>query len=171
MHAAIIGIDPGARNSGVVLVRPHTPPQFHTVLNEGDILPPPADYLHDVISAVYHLIDQGNVEHIALESLVRPNWHVGGGRAAKNPEALMGTAVVLGAVLAYRWPLPLHLVPPVANGGKPLAAYPAELISDGEKRRPGWQMRIGTGELRHVRSAYDVALNSKIIAKRAKARA
>lgn len=157
----LVGLDPGARDTGIVGIRSDNTVSGVTVHNDGDLLPVPPAYLRDVITELDRLTD--GVDHVlvCVESIHRPNWHVGkgqGGGAASNPEALIGTAMVLGAVL-HRFP-DATLVPPGRNGSRPLRDYPAALVSDGERRRDGWEDRVGTGKLRHQRSAWDVAKNA-----------
>lgn len=155
----ILGIDPGGRTTGLA-VQGHNAIAHATVVNPGVVLPPPREYLQAVIKAALALADDQNVDLIAVESVRRPNWHAGG--AAANPTGLLGTMGVYGAALAYDWPVPVVAVPPLRNGSKPLGSYPEHLVSDGERRKSGWQLRVGSGQLRHARSAWDVALAARM---------
>ncbi|WP_064077827.1 hypothetical protein [Prescottella equi] len=157
----VLGIDPGGRSTGLCLIHGRDVLAHETITHDTQhLLPVSRNYLRDVVERVNWmrrfnpLIDPV----LAVEDVVRPNWHMNG-RAAADPSALLATAAVLGAVLAIdsRGHTVLQ-VRPKGNGSRPLGAYPAELVSPGERRKPGWQLRIGSGQLRHARSAYDVAL-------------
>lgn len=156
--AALIGIDPGSRNTGVMAIFDDGRAVGVTVTNEGPLLPIARPYLREIGATVDDLISQAEGEvTVKVESVTRPNWHVGkgqGGGAASNPEALLGTAQVLGAILAW---YDAEIVPPGRHGSRPMAHYPDALVSAGEKRKPGWETRVGTGKLRHQRSAWDIA--------------
>lgn len=164
---AVIGIDPGARDTGIIakITGPDgTRVIGVTVHNSGGLLPIPADYIRDVITEVDHLASLGDHVVIGVESITRPNWHVGkgqGGGAASNPEALLGAAMLLGAVVDQ---FDCILIPPGGNGSRPLGDYPPGLVSVGEQRRDGWETRVGSGKLRHQRSAWDVAAAAEVAA-------
>lgn len=158
----VVGVDPGARATGIVLVAADGVVSGVSVENPaGPLLPPPVEYVARVISAVGDLAAPGVV--VAVESVTRPSWHVAKSAsrgAAGNPTALLGTAVVLGAVLGA-YPTAV-LVRPGRNGSGPMGVYPEVLVSVGERRKPGWENRVGGGKLRHQRSAWDVALAAEI---------
>lgn len=155
-----IGVDPGARTTAVVAVdtATHEPLALVLVRNTGDLLPLPADYLRAVTTDVARMAADHDAELVRVEGVNRPNWHIGGKAkgAATDPTGLLGAAQVLGAVVATAH-IPVEIIPPGRNGSAPMGAYPAALVSTGERRTPGWETRTGTGQLRHARSAYDVA--------------
>lgn len=160
----VVGVDPGARATGIVLVGGSGLVAGVTVENlEGALLPPPGEYVERVLNVVADLAASVPGCVVAVESVTRPSWHVAKSAsrgAAGNPTALLGTAVVLGGVLgAYPGAV---LVRPGRNGSSPMGAYPEELVSAGERRKPGWEIRVGGGKLRHQRSAWDVALAAQI---------
>ena len=162
-----VGVDPGSRQTGVCVVDGVGVPLRCFVLeNGGCLLPPPVGYVRGVVDAVAELVGEcGGV--VCVEGVNRPSWHVAKGAkrgAASNPEALLGTAVVLGGVMAV-FP-DCVIVEPGKNGSKPLGAYPESLVSTGEKRTSGWQTRVGAGKMRHVRSAYDIAVRGARMAGR-----
>lgn len=154
----VIGIDPGARDTGIIGTHKDRL-IFQTIHNDGPMLPLDRDYLARIINAVDTLLDDLPGASIRVESVVRPSWHVqtkASHGAATNPEPLLSTAIVLGAILGT-YPN-AHIVPPGHNGSKPLAAYPECLVSDRERSREGWQTRTDSrGKLRHMRSAWDIA--------------
>lgn len=157
----VVGIDPGGRTTGIVAVSGATVRTF-TVANPGALLPLEAGYLSAVVETVREIIgDHGSTAVIRVEDVKRPSWHVARDAkrgAATDPTGLLATAQVLGAIRAA-FPA-AQLVPPARNGSKPLGAYPDALVSPGEKRKPGWELRVGTGKMRHLRSAWDIAHHS-----------
>lgn len=155
----VVGVDPGARSTGVVVVSAGE--VIHCVLleNKGALLPVPAGYVAGVVGEVTGLVARFPGCVVAVEGVNRPSWHVAKSAkrgAASNPTGVIGTAVVLGAVMGA---CPdCVVVPPGRNGSRPLGAYPDCLVGVGEKRREGWRSRVGTGAKRHVRSAFDIAV-------------
>lgn len=158
-----IGVDPGARTTAIVAVDTKTHDVLGLVLvkNTGTLLPLPTDYLRAVAADVNRLAEQHNADDVHVEGVNRPSWHMGGKSkgAATDPTGLLGAAQVLGAVIAST-ARTVHVIPPGRNGSRPMGAYPAPLVSDGERRKQGWQTRVGTGQLRHARSAFDVAMGA-----------
>lgn len=84
---------------------------------------------------------------LAVEDVKAPNPHVRrrDGNALTNLDGILGTAVVVGALVAA-YP-DLTLVAPGGNGRAPAFGYPGEL---------GKGVRLG-GPSDHARAAYDVA--------------
>lgn len=156
-----VGIDPGGRTTAIIAADTTTGEPLALVMvdNTGDLLPLPVDYVRAVANDAQRLADQHNATTVRVEGINRPSWHVGGKAkgAATNPTGLLAAAQILGAVIATTT-RPVEVIPPGRNGSRPMGAYPPALVSDGERRTPGWQTRTGTGKLRHARSAYDVAL-------------
>lgn len=159
----IVGVDPGARTTAIVAVdtKDQTVLGMLLIRNKGPLLPLPTDYLRAIAADVNQLAKQHNADAVHVEGVNRPSWHMGGKSkgAATDPTGLLGAAQVLGAVVATT-DLPVHVIPPGRNGSRPMGAYPAPLVSDGERRKQGWQTRVGTGQLRHARSAFDVAMGA-----------
>lgn len=160
--STVLGIDPGARSTGLCVLSDGEILAHQTVTSEGDIFPAQRRYVLNVVSTAASLYEAINVHStydidlVAIETITRPSWHMKG-RAAVDPSALLATAEVLGAILGHAWPVDVIQVRPSKNGSRPLGAYPDELISPAERRKKGWEHRIGGGQLRHARSAYDVA--------------
>lgn len=161
MSVIVLGVDPGAKDTGICVIRGREVLACHTVHTEGELFPADRLYLRQVVltlSRYFDRCDPNEPTLVAVESITKPNWHMGRGGAAANPTALLATAEVLGAVLAHPWPVPIVAVPPGKNGSQPLGAYPQELVSAAERRAKNWQLKVGGGKLRHQRSAFDVAL-------------
>ena len=153
-----IGVDPGARDTGIIAVD-GTRVVMETIHNAGDMLPLDRAYIGRVLDTVAGLLTEFPGAVLLVESVVRPSWHVkskASHGAATNPEPLLSTAVLLGALLGA-FP-DAGVVPPGKNGSRPLASYPPALVSDRERSKPGWEMNTKSrGKLRHMRSAWDIA--------------
>lgn len=153
MTPVVIGVDPGGRQTGIVVRYGDNCLAADLVTRDGPEAFPGADYLAEVVDAIGGLIVYGRDQIcgddtcapavVAVEGVVHPSGHV----RMINAAGLLGTATVLGAVLAH-YPAAL-VVPPAGNGAGPRSAYPAVLWPPTEKR--------GTGRCRHLRSAWDIA--------------
>lgn len=152
----VVGVDPGGRTTAVVLVGVEKP-RFALVENRGELLLPPVEYVSEVVGTVRDFVPEGGCL-VAVEGVNRPSWHVGGRKrgAASNPTGLLGACVVVGGLM-IAFP-ELVIVAPGGNGSRPLGCYPSWLVSERERRREGWELKIGTGRFRHGRSAYDIAV-------------
>lgn len=161
----VIGIDVGARNTGLVAVDKTVVVAKATVTNDGELLPIPQDYVDAVVKVVRYWQGLYGDVVVGVEGVNRPSWHVqkqAKRGAASNPTALLGTAVLLGAVMGV-FP-ECVVVPPAGNGSGALGAYPDVLVSARERAGVGWELKVGSGgKLRHERSAYDVALKASSI--------
>lgn len=161
-HPTTIGIDPGSRTTAIITItNTNTPLSLSLITNPGDLLPPPAEYITDIITELNTHLKKHPNSLIAVESVTAPSWHLAHNHkhgSATNPTGLIGTAMILGAILAHH--PTATLVPPNKNGSKPLGAYPPELVSPREQKHPNWRTKTGTGKLRHARSAYDVAITA-----------
>ena len=116
---------------------------------------PGPDYLGYVVDEVERALlvlgelGEGDVI-LAVESMVVPK-----GYRITSAAGLLGPALVLGAVLGcFDSPF---LVPPGHHGQGPREAYPASDWGKQEKK--------GTGKLRHVRSAWDIAAAGLVLAR------
>lgn len=169
----VLGIDPGGRDTGYCLRAGSSGEVLdHGIESRGKDTR--ADYLARVLAAIVRIVDPdtiavyeagqlepvhvtrtGHPPHqldrgdlvIAVEDLVDPNPHLGTVTIA----GIYDTAVTLGAILGT-YPDAV-LVRPGRHGSAPLAAYPPQLRGPRETRLNA----IGTGRLRHARSAYDIA--------------
>ncbi|MCA1841749.1 MAG: hypothetical protein LC792_00905 [Actinobacteria bacterium] len=136
----IIGVDPGAAETGVVVRRGDD--LVSAVVIDRRPGQPLAVYLASVLRVLRVVAVEGAT--IAVEDVTPPNPHMGmiavGG--------LIGTAAVLGAVLGAH--PGAVVVPAGGNGSGPLCAYPPSL-------RPTRGKGAGYDRLRHARSAWDIA--------------
>jgi hypothetical protein len=153
----ILAVDPGARETGIVLVEGdrllrHAVVRRESGLDEGLVDPA---HLRAVIGmAEGQLNMEGALGSavVAVEALEGPNPHLG----MTNAAGQIATAAVAGAVAGWAivHGLEVVVVSPARHGSSSIRAYPKEL--QGEREGPA-----GTGILRHCRSAYDVALAAR----------
>lgn len=153
MTPVVIGVDPGGRQTGLVVRYGNSCLAADLVTRDDPEPFPGADYLAEVVDAIGGLVVYASQDlpelagaappKVAVEAVVHPSGHV----RMINAAGLLGTATVLGAVLAH-FPKAI-VVPPASHGAGPRSAYPAVLWPPTEKR--------GTGRRRHLRSAWDIA--------------
>ena len=156
-----LGVDPGGVHSGLLTLIDDDLVDVFVLDLEPDELP--VEYMQRVVArarAMFSRLERRPTEGgiaVALEGVVPITPHVK--TKPINPTYLMHTALTLGG-LAATFPDAV-IVRPGGHGSQPMGTYPLELVSDGERRRKGWQLRAGTGSLRHARSAYDVVRAAK----------
>ena len=162
----VLGIDPGGRWTGLCIRLGSAATAHQVITRAGDedvvrgIGVGPV-YIADVMAAIAALEIQVATAYpagpplIAVEGVTRPNPHLNraNGRALTDPTGILGTAMILGAVLAT-YPNAV-IVPPGHNGERPLSTYPTVLVAARELAHGA--NRVGGGILRHARSAFDVA--------------
>lgn len=163
----VVGVDPGEAATGVVTRRGNDVAAQQVIrsgrIHGGRHVIVSHDYLAQVLAAVNSQVVQsvrrtGQLPALAIEGLNAPSPHMG----TINPRTLIASGVVLGAVLGlYGHPIgePLVervvIVPPGSHGSQPVAAYPQQLSSPAERKRG--PLHVAGGNLRHARSAFDVA--------------
>lgn len=165
----VLGVDPGGRHTGAV-VRHGQQLLAHTVLEvAADREPLTRSHVLAVArqcsDLLWGVMEAGSWPSVlvAVEGLVDPNPHLG----VINLRHLLGTATVLGGLLAWSWPMATRVVTvrPGNNGSGLLAAYPPALVTDGERRK-GLARKAGDSALiRHARSAWDVAGQAPVYAR------
>lgn len=103
----------------------------------------------DILAAEHEHGPSGLV--VAVETVVAPTGHLG----KINLSGLLGTAMIFGAIIG-RYPAAVT-VAPAGHGSAGLAAYPHGLRTQREK--------VGTGQWRHARSAWDIAGAAQYLAR------
>lgn len=158
MYGHWVGVDPGANDTGLVVIN-----------DDGELVAwqlvrrnkqrSIEQYHRTVLDEIVRLVDLDTIA-VAVETIVAPNFHATGRRTRFGP--LLATAelvgYVAGACVANGWQV--VRIAPAGHGSRPLGHYPPELVSRAERNAKGphpWQQRVGKGERRHLRSAYDVA--------------
>ncbi len=150
----VVAVDPGPRWTGLI-VRRGDDYLAHELLrrrSKGRI-PEPA-YGAFVIARIEVLLvaardHDGREPLLIVEAANGPTGFKDGSRAPLNPIDVFALGLVIGAVLAH-FP-DAQVVPPGGHGSGLLVCYPPEL------RGPREHGPVGTGVLRHCRSAWDVA--------------
>lgn len=152
-NSVVLAIDPGSRETGIVVRRARDLLAHATVVRRT----PPGTYptsadIDEVLSTVAGLRDDHRPHLFAVEGLVEPNPRMG----MTNVKGIIGTALVAGAVLAV---FDCVVVEPDGHGSHPPALYPEPL-------RPTRGKGAGRDSLRHCRSAWDIA-HAGLVAARA----
>lgn len=156
-YDVVIGVDPGYRDTGIVILRGGNIVALCTVHRDE---PAPVgtsltagDYLADVTETIEAQLARAeihadDVDLVAVEDVVTPSPHMG----TTNPTGIIGTALTVGYVASWarEHDYPVVMVRPGKNGSGPSGIYPPELLDRGGIARPG-------GARRHERSALDVA--------------
>jgi hypothetical protein len=179
----VVGVDPGRTSTGLVLLRAMTgaPPKliaWSVVTRDLDedvsmvaeakrrIDVGPA-YMGEVLREVDRLVDAGAEAvrpgrvGVVVEWLVAPSSHLGGKQRMLAPVDPIGAGIVCGAVwgaVVAKGRCPVSRVRPGGNGSQLLVTYPDDLVTDGERRRGLHRPAGRSAEIRHARSAWDVAL-------------
>jgi len=147
----LLAVDPGARNTGIVLREGETLHGWRLEVRAGSARLPGGGYLRQVLGACLRLLRDADLDPsdsdactVVVETVRW--WPQGGGGPGRNQDHLYGTAMVLGAILT-RWP---HAT--VVDSGRGVAnlppqSYPAEI------RPPVGG--AGKDRLSHVRAAWD----------------
>lgn len=150
----VVGVDPGGASTGVVVRHGSRLVDGCTLHRDTQTTPA---YLAEVAAAVLGYVSVHHATVVAVEDTVPPNPHLG----VSNPAGIIATAQVLGAVLLA---VPdAVLVPPAGHGRRSsgrvelLARYPVELV--------GVREQHGTGGMRHMRSAWDIAAAGALLAR------
>lgn len=156
----ILGVDPGARETGLVVVDGDQVLAHDVVVADGKLDPQnPVDlaYLDRIRRHAETLLAVAGVGHaldaIAIEKIGAPNPHLG----TTNAAGAIACAAVIGELHAWAAHfgdvVPVMLIDTAGHGRELLQTYPSVLVGPNEPK--------GTGILRHARSAYDVALAAR----------
>jgi hypothetical protein len=149
----VIGIDPGARYTGVV-IRDGDVVLHASTLVRSQQMTSPTEWALLVLAQVEDVLrDYPQMIPLGVEGVSDPKGFQHGKRAAINPKDIIRAGIVLGAVVA-RWPTGL-VIPPGGNGSQHYTHYPSVLIGRRPADLPGSTNGAGTRD--HEQSAYDVA--------------
>lgn len=157
-----IGVDPGAKRTGLVLrngadclgwrtiVRAHTEteigpgPEYWTAIETG---------INDLTNAAHHAGIPTPL--LAIEGITRPKGFVGGKREFADPTSLIALGMTFAAI--YNTHPEAVIIPPGGNGSGMLTTYPEQLITPGERRGGLRRKALGNSLVSHARSAWDLA--------------
>lgn len=155
-----LGIDPGYRDTGIVVIADAPLGVTPTLLANITVHRPEGakagqsltdgGYLDDIEQVLEQLVRTHSVLVAGIEDVVAPSPHMG----TTNPTGIIGTALTAGDVRAWLrarfGPTRVVMVRPARNGSLPAGCYPPDLLDRGGLARP-------SGNRRHERSAFDVA--------------
>ena len=165
-----VGIDPGARWTGVV-VRRRDSLLWHHVVDRSKS----PDYLADVEVAIVraaYAVAEADVWY-AVEDVVPPCGFKDGRRQFARPADILALGQTLGwvrhVVLTLTSPSRLVLVPPGGHGGNLLRLYPEALVSAAERRHGLHRVAPASSAVSHAREAWDVAGAAPRVARLARA--
>jgi hypothetical protein len=157
---AWIGVDPGARWTGIVAVENGR--VAACVVIDWNYYPDRyLDQVEQRISIAVAALSPS--AQVAIEDVNAPSPHMGLARPAD--------LIALGRAVGYlqrAFPGAL-LIPPNKHGSRPWATYPAELLTAREQANAKAKPLAVAGQsslMRHARSAYDVALAAPLHARR-----
>ncbi len=150
----VIGIDPGARYTGVSVRDGDVILHSTTLVRNLKDTPSGSDWALLCVAAIQEIKKDFPVTiPVAIEGISDPKGFQNGKRAAINPKDIIRAAIVLGACVAT-WPQAV-IVPPGNNGSLHDSHYPVDIIGRRPKTLPG--SGNGAGTRNHEKSAYDVA--------------
>lgn len=149
----VVGIDPGARYTAVVVRDADVPLLSSTLVRPDDMSG--TEWAVFVVDSVKTLLAENGWESIPMgvEGISDPKGFYRGKHASINPKDIIRAGMVLGAVCAT-W-RDAHIIPPGDNGSQHLSHYPDSLKGRRPKDLPG--SSEGAGTRNHEKSAYDVA--------------
>lgn len=149
----VIGVDPGARYTGVVVRDGDCVLHAETIVRPLE-LQSPTEWALKVTERLAEIIKiHGGKIPMGVEGISDPKGFQNGKRAALNPRDIIRAGIVLGAVVAL-WPDAV-VVAPGKNGSQHYTKYPSVLIGKRPADLPGSTNGAGTRD--HEQSAYDVA--------------
>lgn len=137
-----IGVDPGARHTGLVEVRDgHLETSVTIHAGPGSPLHVPSPLY---VAQIVEWLTGRASDRVHIETVNVPRVYMRGQKQMISPASVMGACVVIGAVLAVR--PGAVLVAPGGHGQLPDSMYPAALTVRGQKTAR-----------KHERSAWDIA--------------
>lgn len=149
--ATVMGIDPGARYTGII-VRDNDEPIYSGIfVRPADMSS--TDWALESVRLSLEVYKEYSPTHVALEGISDPKGFYKGQQAAINPKDIIRTGVVLGALVAT-WPQAI-IVDPGGNGDRHESFYPDALNGRRPKDLAG--SNKGANTRKHEKSAYDVA--------------
>lgn len=164
--AIVIGVDPGAAETGIAVINDAELDVRRcllahlTITRTDKVVDPYGDirvnrvYLHEVNAAILDALRQFDATVMAYEGLKKPGGFKHGRKDLINPASLAAIGYVIGSITGRAWPVELVKVAPGGNGSNLVwNLYPEPI-----RMKAGGK---GTDNKRHMRSAFDVALQWK----------
>lgn len=149
----VVGVDPGARYTGVCIRDGETVLHASTLVRPEDVKSG-TDWALLVVAQVQQILkDFPSALPMGIEGISDPKGFYQGKQAAINPKDIIRAGIVLGALVAT-WPNAV-IVKPGNNGSRAYSKYPSQLVGRRPADLPGSSQ--GAGTRGHEQSAYDVA--------------
>jgi hypothetical protein len=153
-----VGVDPGARYTGVV-VRDGDVVLHSSTLVRPEEMKSGTEWALSVVEQLKEILLAFPNIPMGVEGISDPKGFQHGKKAAINPKDIIRAGIVLGAVVAT-WPKAV-IIDPGNNGSQHYSHYPAELIGRRPADLPG--AANGAGTRNHEQSAYDVAGKAAVV--------
>lgn len=156
----VLGVDPGARYTGVVLRDGDACLYAATLVRVKSDTDPVAwarQVVREVQAVLFTVCPPDT--RVAVEGVSVPKGFKDGKRQPIDPGPILFAGVVLGAV-AQAWP-DATVIPPGGNGSQHITHYPPELVGRRPASLPGSTNGAGTRD--HEQSAYDVAGKAAVL--------
>jgi hypothetical protein len=147
----VIGVDPGARYTGVVVRNGEIVVHSTTLVRPKEL--DGVTWAKLVVEGVQEILKEFGAIPMGLEGISDPKGFQNGKRAAINPRDIIRTGIVVGAV-AVAFP-DAQIIAPGKNGSRGKENYPPVLVGRRPKTLPGDSN--GAGTRNHEQSAFDVA--------------
>ena len=149
----VVGVDPGARYTGVVIRDGDLVLHASTLVRPKE-LTSGTEWALVVVAEIQGILKEYPIlMPMGIEGISDPKGFQNGKKAAINPKDIIRAGIVLGAVVAT-WPNSV-IVPPGGNGSQHYSHYPSVLIGRRPVTLEGSSQ--GAGTRNHEQSAYDVA--------------
>lgn len=158
-----LGVDPGGRETGLVVRHRDTLCAHSVVIRQDSLTIPDGGYCQQVAREAVRLLRKAGTlprdpDLVVCVEGVR-YWPKGGdGKRPPNLTGLLGTAVVLGSIVA-RWPAAVVVKPGVGHGSLADWVYPEPIQQTGAK---------GKDLMRHCRSGWDASYHGETLYKQRK---
>lgn len=154
----VIGIDPGASNTGVCVIDGNVPIIAGTFFINKETKEIARDYAHRAKDECLKIIERVKADHpnalVAVEGVVPPQTHMRGKVSFINPKYLVNLGFIVGLMFGA---IPDAIrIRPGGNGSQPKEFYPPSL--SGVRKATEELETFGKGVRDHEKSAYDVAL-------------
>lgn len=153
----VLGIDPGATNTGWVVLHEETRTVLHSsTVRRPDAMKPFA--WADLCSKITaEAVSKFNITKVGVEGVEEPNVYHNGKKSMLRPLFLINTAIVAGFYASFWADKNPVIVRPSKNGSAPIESYPEELQGRRPKDLDGVPL---SGVRNHERSSYDVAVKT-----------
>lgn len=153
----VLGIDPGATNTGWVVLHEETGTVLHSSTIKRSPEMKPFTWAMLCVETTKNAVEKFNIKKVGVEGVEEPNIYHNGKKSVLRPLFLINTAVVAGVYAAHWQHMNPVIVRPAKNGSGSKESYPEALLERRPKDLDGIPL---PGQRNHERSSYDVALKT-----------